>query len=74
MSGTTVGATIRIFDFGMNLVRTLIQNAARPSSRETDEIWDGKDDHQHVVANGAYVYQVIINNADPVWGKILVIQ
>jgi len=72
-SGSTT-ATIRIFDFGMNLVRTLIQNAPRTVARETDEIWDGRDDSRHQVANGVYFYQVIIGSSEPVWGKILVIQ
>jgi hypothetical protein len=74
ISSGSIGATIRIFDFGMHLVRTLIQNAPRTTSREMDEIWNGRDDSQHQVANGVYFYQVIIGNDDPVWGKILVIQ
>ncbi len=74
ISSSSIGATIRIFDFGMNLVRTLIQNAPRSAAREMDEIWNGRDDTQHQVANGVYFYQVIIGNGDPVWGKILVLQ
>lgn len=74
LASSSIGATIRIFDFGMHLVRTLIQNAPRTIALETDEIWDGRDDHQHQVANGVYFYQVIIGSSDPMWGKILVIQ
>lgn len=66
--------TIRIFDFGMNLVRTLISNAIRTNGPEFDEIWDGKDDRSRQVANGVYFYQVVVGNEDPLWGKILVIQ
>jgi hypothetical protein len=74
ISSGGVSATIRIFDFGMHLVRTLIQNAPRTSSRDWDEIWNGKDDNQKQVVNGVYFYQVIVNNGDPIWGKILVLQ
>jgi hypothetical protein len=74
ISSSSVAITIRIFDFGMHLVRTLIQNAPRLAAREQDEIWDGKDNNNNQVANGVYFYQVIVNNSDPVWGKILVLQ
>ena len=66
--------TIRIFDFGMNLVRTLISNANRSGTSEFDEIWDGRDDNRRQVANGPYFYEVVVGNDDPIWGKILVIQ
>jgi hypothetical protein len=70
-SGTV---TIRIFDFGMSLVRTLISNASRNGSGEYNEIWDGRDDKGRQVSNGPYFYQVVIGNEDPLWGKILVLQ
>jgi photosystem II stability/assembly factor-like uncharacterized protein len=70
----TATVTIRIFDFGMNLVRTLISNAARSGAFEFDEIWDGKDDNKRQVANGPYFYQVVVQNDEPLWGKILVLQ
>ena len=66
--------TIRIFDFGMNMVRTVISNAERSGAAEFDEIWDGKDDNKRQVANGPYFYQVVLENGEPIWGKILVLQ
>ncbi len=66
--------TIRVFDFGMNLVRTVVSNAVRSGTTEFDEIWDGKDDKGRQVSNGPYFYQVVIGNSDPLWGKILVLQ
>ncbi|HLP14826.1 MAG TPA: FlgD immunoglobulin-like domain containing protein, partial [Bacteroidota bacterium] len=74
VSGTNSSVTIRIFDFGMNLVRTLVQSAPRLTRHEFDEIWDGRDDNRNQVANGVYFYQVIVNNSDPAWGKILVLE
>ncbi|MDE3059051.1 MAG: hypothetical protein KGJ59_13955 [Bacteroidota bacterium] len=72
--GKDLSVTVRIFDFGMNLVRTVISNAVRSGSLEHDEIWDGTDDAHRIVANGPYFYQVVIGNNKPVWGKILVIK
>jgi hypothetical protein len=70
----TALVTLRIFDFGMNLVRTVVQKAPREAVREHDEIWDGKDQNNGYVANGVYFYQVTVDNDEPRWGKILVIQ
>lgn len=67
--GSTV--TVRIYDFSMRVVRTLLQNAPRPPG-ETDDQWDGKDDTGNWVDNGVYFYSVVINNESPIWGKILV--
>lgn len=67
--GSTV--TVRIFDFSMHVVRTLLQNAARPAG-EIDVPWDGKDDTGKLVDNGVYFYSVVINGGTPIWGKILV--
>ena len=66
--------TLRIFDFGMNLVRTVVQNAVRESTREHDELWDGRNENNSLVTNGVYFYQIVIDNDEPRWGKILVIQ
>lgn len=63
--------TIRIYDFSMHVVRTLIQNAPRPMG-ENEDVWDGKDDTGRTVDNGVYFYSVTITNDNPIWGKILV--
>jgi hypothetical protein len=66
--------TIKIFDFGMNPVRTVIQNAIRNNPEELFTIWDGKNNNGNQVANGVYFYRIEIDSDTPVWGKILVIQ
>ncbi|MDD8017426.1 MAG: hypothetical protein PHP42_03525 [Bacteroidota bacterium] len=73
-NGNDAQVTIRVFDFGMNLVRTVIQNVPRDGAREHDEMWDGKNDNTKLVPNGVYFYQVIVGNNEPRWGKILVIK
>jgi ligand-binding sensor domain-containing protein len=70
----TAKVSLRIFDFGMNLVNTPIQNASRDANRDHDEIWNGKKLDGSFVANGVYFYQLVIDNDEPRWGKILVIQ
>ncbi len=67
----TEQVSIRIFDYGMLPVRTLIQNASRANGKEYDEIWDGKNDNHSTVINGVYFYRVDISNQQPIWGKIL---
>lgn len=67
--------TIRIFDFGFNYVRTVIQNVLRNQSLESSpEFWDGKDDNGNIVPNGVYFYRIDIGDQEPVFGKVLVIQ
>ena len=66
--------SIDIFDYAMNRVRTLINNAVRSGSAENDEVWDGRRDDGTPVASGIYIYRVKIDNGDPQFGKILVLQ
>jgi hypothetical protein len=66
--------TIKIFDFGMNPVRTLIQNAVRANPNELYTSWDGKSNEGYRVANGVYFYRVEIDDDKPVWGKVIVLQ
>ncbi len=79
--GKTEPVTIRIFDFGMHYLRTVIQNAQRgnPSHSVDDsggviDYWNGRDDNGNMVPNGVYFYRVDVGSNDPVYGKILVIQ
>lgn len=65
--------TIRIFDFGMNLVRTVIQNAPRDARDEQIELWDGKDESGKIVPNGVYFYRIDISSSEPLFGKIMVL-
>lgn len=74
-SGTS-GRSVRleIFDFGMIRVRTLLNEAQRDASAEHDEIWDGRDDSGRTVANGVYFFRLVIDDNEPQYGKILVVQ
>ena len=63
--------SIRIFDFGMNLVRELQETALSSGIRET--IWDGTDRDGLRVANGAYFY-IVDAGSESFRGKILVVE
>ena len=79
-NGKNVPVTIRIFDFGMHILRTVIQNAYRGNpSHVIDETgnvvdyWNGKDENGKIVPNGVYFYRVDAGSENPVYGKILVL-
>ncbi len=73
--GITTNVTIRIYDFAMNYVRTIIQNAPRNISSDIERVmWDGKDDSANIVPNGVYFYRIDIGDRDPLYGKIIVMQ
>ena len=71
---TSANITIKIFDFAMFPVRTVIQNASRTSPDVIWATWDGKRDDGTQVSNGVYFYRIQIDKDETVWGKILVLQ
>ncbi|MEM1095747.1 MAG: FlgD immunoglobulin-like domain containing protein [Bacteroidota bacterium] len=62
---------IRVFDFGMNLVRTLPSETRAEGVHET--LWDGTSDQGTRLPNATYFYQ-ISTDAGTSWGKILLIE
>ena len=66
----TGNVDIRIFDFGMNLVRQLSESSV---SGTHESLWDGTDERGIRVANGVYFYEVSASG-DRFRGKILVIE
>lgn len=71
---TSANITIKIFDFAMFPIRTVIQNAQRTSPDVIWATWDGKRDDGTQVSNGVYFYRIQIDKDETVWGKILVMQ
>lgn len=69
--GATV--TIRLFDIAMHPVRDLLIGAQRPEGQH-DEVWNGRTDGGIIAANGVYFARVQVGQADPVWGKVVVLQ
>jgi hypothetical protein len=73
--GVNKKITIRIFDFAMNIVKTVIQNADRIKTLDdAPDKWDGRDENGDIVPNGVYFYRIDFDSGDPVFGKIIVLQ
>ena len=73
--GKDASVTIRVFDFGMHYIRTVIQNAPRNKTIESPpEFWDGRDDSGKILPNGVYFYRVDVNDEEPLFGKIIYLQ
>ncbi|MDR3609097.1 MAG: hypothetical protein P4L27_00875 [Ignavibacteriaceae bacterium] len=83
--GKNSNVTIKIFDFGMHYVRTVINNVPRGEyshvvdSRDlqtngVEDTWDGRDANGNIVPNGVYFYRIEFDSSNPVFGKILVLQ
>ena len=62
---------IRIFDYGMNLVKTLDKQSLNTGTYEA--AWNGTDQHGLQVANGTYFYQVT-GAGSSAQGKILLME
>ncbi len=67
MNTTSDKATIRIYDFAMDLVATVAKN--EPITKIF--VWDGRNNNGVRVANGTYVY-IIEAGGKRFWGKITV--
>ncbi|OGC83783.1 MAG: hypothetical protein A2W07_00430 [candidate division Zixibacteria bacterium RBG_16_43_9] len=66
--------TIKIYDFEMKLVKTILGNAPRAGGVEYDEVWDGKNEKGETVANGIYFFKIEGPGGQKEWGKIGVIK
>ena len=67
--------TIKIYDFNLDLVRTIIEGATRTGGVEADnDIWFGKNDKGEFVANGIYFYNIKLGTGEDWWGKVAVVK
>ncbi|MFU8859974.1 MAG: hypothetical protein ACNA8K_06090 [Cyclonatronaceae bacterium] len=66
-------ATVRLFDFGMNLIRELETDFQVTTGRKYEVIWDGTDNSGRKAGNGAVFYRISVGN-DHTTGKILVLE
>ncbi|MDD5672796.1 MAG: hypothetical protein PHC61_01415 [Chitinivibrionales bacterium] len=79
--GAAAKVTIRIFDWNMNLVKTVIKDQQRPagkenvSGRSTDErydTWDGTNGAGKPVPVGVYYYKITASTGQRSFGRIIV--
>jgi hypothetical protein len=71
--------TIRIYDYAMQYVKSVIENAQRkaatPLGRSTDgwlDVWDGTTASGRPVAPGVYYYKITVSTGERSFGKIVV--
>ena len=71
--------TIRIYDYNMQYVKSIIENAPRkaaaPLGRSTDsrfDVWDGTTASGRLVAPGVYYYKITASTGERSFGKIVV--
>ena len=65
--------TIKIFDFAMDLVTTLVEGKSMPGPGDFSEVWNGRNDYGDPVANGVYFYSVELDGDGTYWGKIMIV-
>ena len=77
--GSDAKVTIRVFDFSMQLVKTIIDNAPRKaanalgrSTSDKDDVWDATTGTGKPVAPGLYYYKITTSTGERSFGKIVV--
>ena len=65
--------TIKIYDFSMNLVTTLVDERSM-AEVEQDKEWDGRNDKGDIVANGVYFFKVEASGGQTEWGKLVILK
>jgi flagellar hook assembly protein FlgD len=73
--------TIRVYDWNMDLVKTVIRNEQRPAGSEsangrstdaTTDSWDGTNAAGKRVAVGVYYYRITAQSVEHAFGKVIV--
>lgn len=68
----TGNASIRLYDFGMNLIRVLDNNYPVMQGQEYEAVWDGRDERGRRTATGPVFYRISVNGKS-VNGKFLLL-
>ena len=70
----TAKVTLKIFDAGGNLVKTVLDNVEQTATVEQAIIWDGKNGEGMIVANGVYFFTIETSQDERAVGKIAVLR
>ena len=65
--------TLRIYDFAMQRVATVVEGKERPVPGDYSEVWDGRNEAGQVVANGVYFYRLDLEGEGSYWGKLIIL-
>ncbi|MGH7600272.1 MAG: hypothetical protein ACREOI_28295 [bacterium] len=66
-------ATLKIYDFAMELVAEVVDQKDRPVAGQYAEVWNGRNHRGEVVANGVYFYRLDLEGEGTFWGKVMVL-
>ncbi|MFO7891584.1 MAG: hypothetical protein R6V04_14745 [bacterium] len=72
ITGST-SVTVKVYDFGMNLVKTVVENKTRAVAGDYAEVWNGRNELEEIVANGVYFYKIKLQGKSAFWGKVMVL-
>jgi hypothetical protein len=70
----TAQVTIKIFDAGGNLVKTVLDHIEQAALVEQAVVWDGKNGDGVIVANGVYFFTIETSQDERAVGKIAVLR
>ena len=65
--------SVDIYDFSMNLVKSVTRNKYRPGGADYFESWDGYNEDGDVVATGMYFFKVTYSTGQERWGRLAII-
>ncbi|MFQ5651477.1 MAG: hypothetical protein ACE5IY_16200 [bacterium] len=65
--------TIKIYDFAMQQVATVVEDVARPANGDFYETWNGKTARGEQVHNGVYFYRLELEGDGTFWGKLIIL-
>lgn len=72
-SNTSV--TIKIYDFALDLVKTVVNGKPVSAGVEyDDDFWDGYNGEGEEVANGVYFYSIDMDEGTQLWGKLVLLK
>ena len=68
--------TIEVFSYDMKKIRTIVKNAPRMadpvrSTNQTEDIWNGRDDHGKHTSMGTYYIKVSDDHGNTGWAKVM---
>lgn len=65
--------TVKIYDFAMNLVRTIAENKSRAGGGSYFETWDGYNADGDMVAVGIYYFKISYSTGEERWGRLAIV-
>jgi len=66
--------TLKIYDFALKYVTTVVENESRIGNSDLYEIWNGRDKQGRIVHNGVYFYRLELEGDGEFWDKLIVLK